>query len=163
MENLNANLIFCQNFDKESGNISGVFDTITLNDDKRQSFDIAMFFSGIECSLKQMIVYYLIYRVEEFKEERNNCVKILSKGTLRRVSGSQRTDGKSRECSFPEAFTSAIKIEIKNLKFTKPGVYEIRSYLFPYEEDTKHLNVEQILSKKEALLCFGSFEVIEKE
>lgn len=162
MENLNGNLILCQNFDKDNGNITGIFNTITLNDDQRQSFDLVMFFSGVEYPPKAMIVYYLIYRVQEFKENEANSAKILSKSILRRVSGSQRIDGKGRECSFSDAFASSIKVEIKKLKFTKTGVYEIRAYVFPYEKEMPDFSVTDILNHKEAFLCLGNFEVREK-
>lgn len=162
MRKVNANLILCQEFDKKSGNITGIFDTININDEKKSSFDIAIFIAGTEYPFQRMIVHYLVYRVDEFLDKRWSDVKKMAKTDLCRVSGSKRVDGKGRECSFAESFSSSVKVEVRNITFRKSGVYEIRAYGFTDPEDSDsifNLKVEEIVENEDALLGLVNFEV----
>lgn len=160
MEKVNANLVLCKKYDKENGSITQIFDTINLTDNERQSFDIAMIFSGMEHPFDRMKVYYLIYRVDEFSKEESDNIKILTTSNLKRIPGEKQIDGKGRKCTFSNSFDSIVKVEVKNVKFKRTGVYEIRAYGFESDEEyKKNFTVDEIINQEDKLLCFKNFEV----
>lgn len=124
----NINIVLCEKVTNNVSNILNIFDVITMDQNNRISFTAVIFVNGIEWDIKQIGLYFYLYKIDE------QLVSYLGSTELKcSVESKKRSNGSWEYGSHRNNSQLIAEQRFDKLYVPGPGDYEIQIYM--YEED----------------------------
>lgn len=158
MRKVNFNMILCESADENTSNINNIFDVITMDDEQRISFTVAVFINAIEWDVDRFKLYFFVQNLDKGLSTYLGSADFSNEKSQKKRSNGNYEFGSRKNMG---QFTTNFLVE--KLYIPEAGSYEIQLYMAEGEDaedlDSKTLEESIAFAIDERLVATYDFEV----